>query len=186
MWAKPKPWAMPEEISSVRVFARFRPTRSAHAPLECDVDPELDQIRVGDRGKRFRFDGVLAAESSQEEAFETIASSAVKECLRGFNATILAYGQTGSGKTHTMLGAGFGEGVAATAKAWDPNGSVAGLMPRVVQALFSGPDDEKNSRVGTKELSMLEIYNENIRDLLGRHVGKQIGCKNIRKEVGKV
>ena len=164
-----------EEVSSVRVFARFRPTRAAHAALACEVDAELAQIRmtksVHPRGKRFRFDGVLGSDSTQREAFDAIARAAVAECLRGFNATILAYGQTGSGKTHTMLGAGFGEGTAAatTEKAWDPNGSVAGLMPRVVQSLFRGlVDDDKNSREGALiELSMLEIYNENIRDLLG-------------------
>ena len=170
-----------EEVSSVRVFGRFRPTRAGHEALACNVDAELAQIRLC--GKRFRFDGVLGPESTQQEAFDAIAQSACVQCLRGFNATILAYGQTGSGKTHTMLGAGFGEGTVATEAAWDPGGSVAGLMPRVVQSLFRGlVDDDENSRDGTLvELSMLEIYNEKIRDLLGERSGSRTTTLKLRE-----
>jgi len=152
---------------AVRVFARFRPTRSGHTPLTgFDIDTTLDQIKLGERNNRFRFDGVLDATSTQEGTFAKIGSVAVEEVLKGFNATILAYGQTGSGKTHTMLGAGFGEGSAETQAAWDPKGPVAGLMPRVILNLFAAArEDERNTSTDI-ECSMLEIYNEEVRDLL--------------------
>ena len=154
------------EVSSVRVFARFRPTRSNHQPLsDFEIDQTLNQIKLGER-HRFRFDGILSKESSQEETFEIIGQSSVTEVLKGFNATIIAYGQTGSGKTHTMLGAGFGEGTAETQAAWDPEGPVAGLMPRVITSLFQKSGEDNRNTSTTIECQMLEIYNEEVRDLL--------------------
>jgi len=155
-----------KEVSSVRVFARFRPTRTGHTPLtDFNIDKTLNQIRLGER-HRFRFDGVLSATSTQDGTYQTIGHTSVTEVLKGYNATVLAYGQTGSGKTHTMLGAGFGEGSAETQAAWDPEGEVAGLMPRVIQNLFRKATEDDRNTSTIIECSMLEIYNEEIRDLL--------------------
>lgn len=155
-----------KEVSSVRVFARFRPTRSGHTPLtDFNIDNQLNQIRLGER-HRFRYDGVLSATSTQDGTYQTIGHTSVTEVLKGYNATVLAYGQTGSGKTHTMLGAGFGEGSAETQAAWDPEGEVAGLMPRVIQNLFRKATEDDRNTSTIIECSMLEIYNEEIRDLL--------------------
>jgi len=155
-----------KEVSSVRVFARFRPTRTGHTQLtDFNLDKTLNQIRLGER-HRFRFDGVLSATSTQDGTYQTIGHTSVTEVLKGYNATVLAYGQTGSGKTHTMLGAGFGEGSAETQAAWDPEGEVAGLMPRVIQNLFRKATEDDRNTSTIIECSMLEIYNEEIRDLL--------------------
>lgn len=79
-------------------------------------------------------------------------------CFVGFNATILAYGQTGSGKTFTM-GSGYTIGV----KEED-----LGIIPRVIRMIF----DEKEARKDKAEIiikcSFLEIYNEELHDLLER------------------
>jgi len=158
---------MSQEISAVRVFAKFRPTRSNHEPLSLDIDQTLHQVKLGER-LRFRFDGIVDATQNQSQTFEQIGAQSVTELLKGYNATILAYGQTGSGKTHTMLGAGFGEGSAETQKAWDPKGSVAGLMPRVIETLFTRASEDARNTNATIECSMLEIYNEEIRDLLSK------------------
>jgi len=169
-----------KEVSSVRVFARFRPTRSNHTELtSCDIDQTLHQIRLGDRN-RFRFDGVLTSTSTQIGTFETIGSQAVVEVLKGFNATILAYGQTGSGKTHTMLGAGFGEGAAATQAAWDVSGDIAGMMPRCIQKIFNASSEDERNTATTIECSMLEIYNEEVRDLLLLPAAKKLASKKNR------
>ena len=156
-----------QEISAVRVFAKFRPTRSNHEPISLDIDQTLHQVKLGER-LRFRFDGIVDATQNQSQTFEQIGAHSVTELLKGYNATILAYGQTGSGKTHTMLGAGFGEGSAETQKAWDPKGSVAGLMPRVIETLFVRASEDARNTNATIECSMLEIYNEEIRDLLSK------------------
>ena len=158
---------MPQEISAVRVFAKFRPTRSNHTPLSHDIDPTLHQIKLGER-LRFRFDGVVDATQNQAQTFEQIGAQSVQEVLQGYNATVLAYGQTGSGKTHTMLGAGFGEGSAEGSDAWDPKGAVAGLMPRIIDALFTRSSEDERNTNSSIECSMLEIYNEQIRDLLSK------------------
>jgi hypothetical protein len=70
------------EVSSVRVFARFRPTRSNHQPLsDFEIDQTLNQIKLGER-HRFRFDGILSKESSQEETFEIIGQSSNRSIKR--------------------------------------------------------------------------------------------------------
>jgi len=71
--------------------------------------------------------------------------------FRGFNGTILAYGQTGSGKTYTM-GTSFGQS------------SDGGIIPRSVEQIFKTADEFKGSV--TINLSYLEIYNEEVKDLL--------------------
>jgi len=78
----------------------------------------------------------------------------VDSVLEGFNGSIMAYGQTSSGKTHTMLGPDIDDELNK------------GIIPRMVEGIFekfhSAPDHvEFNVRV-----SMIEIYNEKIRDLL--------------------
>ena len=81
-------------------------------------------------------------------------------CFVGFNATILAYGQTGSGKTFTM-GSGYTIGV----KEED-----LGIIPRVIRMIF----DEREARRHKAEIiikcSFLEIYNEELHDLLERNM----------------
>lgn len=92
--------------------------------------------------------------------FDTCVKNLVLGCFEGFNATILAYGQTGSGKTFTM-GSGYTIGV----KEED-----LGIIPRVIRMIF----DEKEARSSKAEViikcSFLEIYNEELHDLLERNM----------------
>lgn len=76
--------------------------------------------------------------------------------LAGFNCTIFAYGQTGTGKTYTMSG-DMTESLGLLAPE-------AGIIPRVLQALFNRLDSD-----GTENCvrcSFIELYNEELRDLL--------------------
>ena len=70
--------------------------------------------------------------------------------IEGFNATVFAYGATGAGKTYTMLG----------------TQSEKGIMPRAVSDLFKMLQIFKNKEFKI-QISYIEIYNEEIRDLLG-------------------
>lgn len=70
--------------------------------------------------------------------------------MTGFNATVFAYGATGSGKTHTMIG----------------NTSMPGVMPQALQDLFARIEERRDETIFTIFISYLEIYNEQIRDLL--------------------
>ncbi|KWU47330.1 kinesin-domain-containing protein, partial [Rhodotorula sp. JG-1b] len=74
----------------------------------------------------------------------------VKAALGGFNGTVFAYGQTASGKTHTMLG----------------SPSEPGIIPLAVDELFSHIHHQQSRRSYSLRVSFLEIYNEQLRDLL--------------------
>jgi len=82
------------------------------------------------------------------------------QVLDGYNCTVFAYGQTGSGKTFTM------EGRHDTSEdfAWNTD-PTAGIIPRALDQIFSvlGEDIDYTVRI-----SYVELYNEQIFDLLNR------------------
>ncbi|NXV11852.1 KI18A protein, partial [Cepphus grylle] len=99
---------------------------------------------------KFVFDAVFAESSSQLEVFEHTTRSVIDGFLNGYNCTVLAYGATGAGKTHTMLGSPE-----------DP-----GVMYLTMMALYNCMDQIKEDKICNVAVSYLEIYNEQIRDLL--------------------
>jgi centromeric protein E len=74
----------------------------------------------------------------------------VKSAIDGYNGTIFMYGQTTSGKTFTMLGT--------------PNSP--GILPCTLRDIFNIIQKENNPECYTVYCTYLEIYNENIHDLL--------------------
>ncbi|KAG0469841.1 hypothetical protein HPP92_016541 [Vanilla planifolia] len=101
----------------------------------------------------FTFDKVFAHEASQEDVFVEI-SQLVQSALDGYKVCIFAYGQTGSGKTYTMMG-----------KPEAPEQK--GLIPRSLEQIFETSQALQCQGWKYKmQASMLEIYNETIRDLL--------------------
>jgi Kinesin motor domain len=122
------------------------------------LEPEVLEVNPPDAEKRwFELDAVFDGTSSQESVYiQSGAQNAVQnDIFRGFNCTILAYGQTGSGKTFTM----------GTATGSDQLNDSDGVIPRACADLFRTIDErcDGNAKV---ELSYLEIYNEEIRDLM--------------------
>uniref|UniRef100_A0A8C3C135 Kinesin-like protein n=1 Tax=Cairina moschata TaxID=8855 RepID=A0A8C3C135_CAIMO len=99
---------------------------------------------------KFVFDAVFAESSSQVEVFEHTTKSVLDGFLNGYNCTVLAYGATGAGKTHTMLGSPE-----------DP-----GVMYLTMMALYNCMDQIKEDKICNVAVSYLEVYNEQIRDLL--------------------
>ncbi|GMH40298.1 hypothetical protein BSKO_08202 [Bryopsis sp. KO-2023] len=102
---------------------------------------------------RFTFDHVYNETSSQDEVYMKSAKDSVLSVLEGYNAAIIAYGQTGTGKTYTMEGA--------------TEGVHRGIIPRAVEDVFAQiqNDPEPTSKFLVRA-SYLQIYNENISDLL--------------------
>ena len=106
--------------------------------------------------------------------YADIGAPLLDNALRGFNSCVLAYGQTGSGKTHTMMGGVDGHGRLQVA---DP--AAAGLIPRLCDDLFRriAPAATPLARTTsgsrpvrlswTVKASYVEVYNENVTDLLG-------------------
>lgn len=81
-----------------------------------------------------------------------------RQVLAGFNCTIFAYGQTGTGKTYTMSG-----DITDTR----PIPDAAGIIPRVLHTLFDKlGEDESDKSENSVKCSFIELYNEELRDLL--------------------
>ena len=99
------------------------------------------------------FDRVFAPGASNEEVYERCAQRVVHRALQGTNGTVCAYGQTGSGKTFSMLGSDR-----------DP-----GIVPRCIHDVFEHIEAAAERGDGQEFLvrvSYLEVYNEEINDLL--------------------
>ncbi|XP_062350620.1 kinesin-like protein KIF18A [Cinclus cinclus] len=99
---------------------------------------------------KFMFDAIFDDNSSQLEVFEHTTKNLIDGFLNGYNCTVLAYGATGAGKTHTMLGSPE-----------DP-----GVMYLTMMTLYKRMDQIKDDKTCDVAVSYLEVYNEQIRDLL--------------------
>lgn len=97
----------------------------------------------------FKEGNVFDSSFNTKSLFDSVGKPIVKETMRGINGTILAYGQTSSGKTHTMLG----------------NQSTPGIILLSVIDIFHHIK-ENPDRAFLLRVSMVEIYNEVVRDLL--------------------
>ncbi|EFJ16874.1 hypothetical protein SELMODRAFT_116032 [Selaginella moellendorffii] len=107
-----------------------------------------------DTGVRvFEFDRVCDSKCSQEQLYQEVAHPVVESVMHGYNGTVLAYGQTASGKTYTMEG-------------FDDQPEYRGIIPSAFQDIFSYIARNQSSTRFLVRASFLEIYNEEIRDLL--------------------
>uniref|UniRef100_A0A672RPD1 Kinesin-like protein n=1 Tax=Sinocyclocheilus grahami TaxID=75366 RepID=A0A672RPD1_SINGR len=148
-----------EKVIPVRVVMRCRPlvSKEINEGCQCCLTfvPGEPQVIVGN-DKAFTYDYVFDPTTEQEEVFNTAVSPLLSGLFRGYNATVLAYGQTGSGKTFSMGGTYTSE---------QENESTVGVIPRVIRRIFQ----EKSKCADCEFLlvvSYLEIYNEEILDLL--------------------
>eukprot|EP00904_Undaria_pinnatifida_P006728 jgi/Undpi1/3185/HiC_scaffold_15.g06559.m1 len=138
---------------NIRVMCRCRPvTAHDRGGSVCVSFPGEGLIElVNDRNKRkaWAFDQVFGLEARQETVYAEV-SPLVISVMDGYNACIFAYGQTGTGKTYTMMG---------------PPGD-RGVNARALEDLFARSAARRGEVDDTITLSILEIYNEQIRDLL--------------------
>ncbi|KAF5402452.1 Kinesin motor domain protein [Paragonimus heterotremus] len=147
--------------TSVRVGVRVRPLSDSEINdgcLSCLSYPsDPCQIMIG-KDKLFSFDFIFNENTSQQVLCEKVASPLVDTVLKGYNATLFAYGQTGSGKTYSM----------GTCAVHSISDSENGIVPRMVEDIFARipflPFEY------TIRVSFLEIYKEDIHDLLGDDV----------------
>lgn len=164
---------------SVAVAVRIRPLigKELREGSKICVEAREDdcQIIIG-KDRTFTFDKTFGIDSQQEVVFNTCVKNLVLGCFVGFNATILAYGQTGSGKTFTM-GSGYTIGV----KEED-----LGIIPRVIRMIFDEKEARKNKAEIIIKCSFLEIYNEELHDLLERNMSSSTMINQImpaKKEI---
>eukprot|EP00587_Corethron_hystrix_P002559 CAMPEP_0113321368 /NCGR_PEP_ID=MMETSP0010_2-20120614/14878_1 /TAXON_ID=216773 ORGANISM="Corethron hystrix, Strain 308" /NCGR_SAMPLE_ID=MMETSP0010_2 /ASSEMBLY_ACC=CAM_ASM_000155 /LENGTH=593 /DNA_ID=CAMNT_0000179483 /DNA_START=207 /DNA_END=1986 /DNA_ORIENTATION=+ /assembly_acc=CAM_ASM_000155 len=108
-----------------------------------------------DGGLFFTFDRVFGEQSTTREIYENVVGGIVKSAVEGLNGTIFAYGQTSSGKTYTMQGGGMA------------NLGCPGVIHMAALDIFRQIQSETNDRSFLIKASFVEIYNEEVRDLLG-------------------
>lgn len=153
---------------NVQVLIRIRPLNNMELSTQgynrC-LKQESSQCLtwVGHPETRFTFDHVACETIDQETLFRMVGLPMVENCLSGYNSCIFAYGQTGSGKTHTMLGE-------INELEVKPS-PYRGMTPRMFEFLFARIIAEEESRMDERltyncKCSFLEIYNEQITDLL--------------------
>ena len=139
---------------NIRVYCRVRPmseTELSNGHENACSYPSEDEVRIiDDKGKSkiFEFDRVFPPESTQSKVFEDTAPL-IDSVVDGYNVCIFAYGQTGSGKTFTM--SGFED---------------KGINKRALERLFGIIEERAETERSTVHISVLEIYCEQIRDLL--------------------
>ncbi|XP_027137098.1 kinesin-like protein KIF18A isoform X2 [Larimichthys crocea] len=162
--------------SHVKVVVRVRPTSDSEKRENCRnvvqvvdnnmliFDPKEEDMscfgsqkvrnrninKRANKDLKFVFDHVFNENSTQVDIFENTTKGVLDGVMNGFNCTVFAYGATGAGKTHTMLGSQN-----------DP-----GVMYRTMTELFKRMDDAKEEKEFAVAFSYLEVYNEQIRDLL--------------------
>ncbi|KAJ0680587.1 putative plus-end-directed kinesin ATPase [Helianthus annuus] len=153
---------------NVQVLIRIRPLNgmeiSSQGYSRCLKQESAQSLTwVAQPEARFTFDHVACETIDQEALFKTVGQPMVENCLSGYNSCMFAYGQTGSGKTHTMLGEVNDLEIKPS-----PN---RGMTPRIFEFLFARIIAEEESRKDERleyncKCSFLEIYNEQITDLL--------------------
>lgn len=172
------------ETNSVLVAVRVRPLnqreKTAGSP-EClshegttGISLARDELaKYGEKENRFAFDCVMRQGCRQQDVFERTARPLLFKVLQGYNGCLFAYGQTGSGKTWTMQGEGQGEN--------------AGVIPQLCNELFQEIETRSAEKTITVLCSVLEIYNERLKDLttekgsedLAIHEDVTVGGKGI-------
>ncbi|XWS41672.1 hypothetical protein CRYUN_Cryun17cG0102500 [Craigia yunnanensis] len=146
-----------ETKGNIRVFCRCRPLSKEEISAGCAQVVDFDAAKDGDLGiltggstkKTFKFDRVYTPKDNQVDVFAD-ALPLVTSVLDGYNVCIFAYGQTGTGKTFTMEGTNQNRGV----------------NYRTLEQLFQTAKERSETFMYNISVSVLEVYNEQIRDLL--------------------
>ena len=145
----------------VKVAIRVRPMNKheieQNSKLCVQVDVANSTVSVisdKNESKTFPFDYVYPMETTQREVYDQVAFPIVDSIFQGYNGTVFAYGQTGCGKTFTMMGI-----------VTDPD--LKGIIPNAFSHIFGFIKTEGESKKFFLRCSFVEIYNEEVRDLLG-------------------
>ncbi|XP_024062724.2 kinesin-like protein KIF3C [Terrapene carolina triunguis] len=164
----------PKTSEALKVVARCRPMNrkeeAAGYERILEMDVKLGQVTLrnpkaapGELAKTFTFDAVYDASSKQADLYDETVRPLIDSVLQGFNGTIFAYGQTGTGKTYTMQGA------------WTDS-EKRGIVPNSFEHIFTHISRSQNQQYLVRA-SYLEIYQEEIRDLLAKDQSKKLELK---------
>ncbi|XP_022039587.1 kinesin-like protein KIN-14F isoform X2 [Helianthus annuus] len=147
---------------AIRVYCRVKPLSHEQTDEQSTVDyiGENGNIMIVNRHKQgkdarkmFTFNKVFGGNTTQEQIYVD-TQPLIRSVLDGYNVCIFAYGQTGSGKTYTMSGPDI-----TTKETW-------GVNYRALRDLFQLTETRKDFIKYEVGVQMIEIYNEQVRDLL--------------------
>ncbi|RLN96471.1 hypothetical protein BBJ28_00000621 [Nothophytophthora sp. Chile5] len=159
--------------TNVQVAVRCRPLNAREkaagrgAIVQCK--PNANEVAVVKR-KTYHFDRVFGQYSTQKDVFQAVVRPAVDEALAGYNCTVFAYGQTGTGKTYTMQGN------------LTPDHEMAGVIPRSIRCIFDAL--EASGEEFSVRVSFLQLYNEELKDLLDPNEDKKLRLMEDAKRGG--
>ncbi|CAI5651832.1 unnamed protein product [Oreochromis niloticus] len=170
-----------QEVSdNVKVVVRCRPLNQKETTMGHKQAVIVDEMRgtitvnklenPHEPPKTFTFDTVFGPDSKQLDVYNLTARPIIDSVLEGYNGTIFAYGQTGTGKTFTM------EGVRAVP-------GLRGIIPNSFAHIFGHIAKAEGDTRFLVRVSYLEIYNEEVRDLLGKDQMQRLEVKE-RPDVG--
>ena len=153
---------MKPKSESVKVAIRVRPMNSREKQEKSTICISVDNTNntvsatsSKNETKTFQFDYVYDMDSTQRQVYDEVAFPIVDSIFQGYNGTVFAYGQTGCGKTFTMMGI-----------INDPN--LRGVVPNAFDHIFGYIKTEGTSKKFLVRCSFVEIYNEEVRDLLSK------------------
>lgn len=160
----------PQSEHPVEVIGRIRdyPDQKEKPISALHISSDQSNIRVRtDIGYRdFTLDGVSVSEEEDLDGFyKKFVESRINGVKLGAKCTIMTYGPTGSGKSHTMFGCS----------------KQPGIVYRALRDILGETHEESetdNQRIGIRsfvQVSVLEIYNEEIYDLLSNNTGGALG-----------
>ncbi|XP_012506767.1 PREDICTED: kinesin-like protein KIF3A [Propithecus coquereli] len=169
----------PESCDNVKVVVRCRPLNEREKSMCYRQAVSVDEMRgtitvhktdsSNEPPKTFTFDTVFGPESKQLDVYNLTARPIIDSVLEGYNGTIFAYGQTGTGKTFTM------EGVRAVPE-------LRGIIPNSFAHIFGHIAKAEGDTRFLVRVSYLEIYNEEVRDLLGKDQTQRLEVRTM--EIG--
>ncbi|EKM55573.1 uncharacterized protein PHACADRAFT_173717 [Phanerochaete carnosa HHB-10118-sp] len=116
--------------------------------------------------RTYPFDMVFGPEVDQALIYNDVVAPMLDEVVQGYNCTLFAYGQTGTGKTYTM------QGDLTPTPMGNPSAQ-AGMIPRVLFRLFHHL--ETSVADYSVKISFIELYNEELRDLLAPELSAPAG-----------
>lgn len=166
---------------NIRVYCRVRPFLPGQNGKSTTVDyigddgeiVVINPSKQAKDGRRlFKFNKTFGPASTQEQVYLDV-QPLVRSVLDGFNVCIFAYGQTGSGKTYTMNGP-----QSTNKEEW-------GVNYRALNDLFNISRSRSSTFLYDISIQMVEIYNEQVRDLLNNNVSqKRLGIMNSSQPNG--
>ena len=118
----------------------------------------------------YLYDKVFGENTNTCEIYHGLVSDIVQSVKEGVNGTVFTYGQTSSGKTFTMQGC---------------NGDSVGIIQLAAKDIFQSIKEEKSDNSNTEcsvKVSYVEIYNEELRDLLNDNKRKSSTSLIIRED----